>query len=72
MAGKLHYSALAATRIQSYMWYHRLFSGNSLPPVIGDVNIRVAHLEDSIISLNVDLLVDAIREEAYKHIEVVQ
>ncbi|TCD65134.1 hypothetical protein EIP91_003065 [Steccherinum ochraceum] len=49
-------------------WNGRMFSGNSLPPVIGDVNIRVAHLEDSIISLNTDAVVKAIKEEASKFI----
>ncbi|THH32788.1 hypothetical protein EUX98_g1422 [Antrodiella citrinella] len=47
-------------------WNGRMFSGNSLPPVIGDVNVRVAHLEDSIISLNAELVVKTIQEAASK------
>jgi len=45
-------------------WNGRLFSGNSLPPVIGDINVRVTHLEDSIISLNAEAVVKTIQEEA--------
>lgn len=52
----------------SYFPLCRMFSGNSLPPVIGDANVRVTHLEDSIIPLSADVVVQAIQEEAAKFI----
>ncbi|KAH8103052.1 hypothetical protein BXZ70DRAFT_927885 [Cristinia sonorae] len=49
-------------------WSGRLFSGNSLPPVMADINQRVPHLEDSLISLDVDAILNVISEEAIKFV----
>ena len=36
--------------------------------MIGDINVRVPHLEDSTISLNVDAVIKSIQEEAVKFV----
>ncbi|CAL1699413.1 unnamed protein product [Somion occarium] len=45
-------------------WNERKFAGNSLPPVMGFSNERLPHLNGVEISLDTDVVIQAIREEA--------